>query len=325
MAECLMRILHIPGAGLLPGAKWVPGRKLTPPRSCVGPSERQPASFAPGAARRETFQRKESCLDRGTIESSRSGNRLGACNCQFPDRLLGLNPIALSKSPSSSGISQGDQGRSPRGPYFIEGRNVSMKQIMLARMAYVAVALTFPVVVTAQDLSQEPSNSTDSAASPTRESQQKLGNFSTGVMVEDGAAYVIHRLQSEMSLPNGFKIQPDGTVMKADGTMQSMDRGKILSLDGRVMEGPFAGELGTNTTTPDGGSLSPGSSSGTGPETSVTPSSGVAVPESGDPFTNPISQDSLGVENSDLNSSESLTPGSDLGVSSSELSPDYTD
>src|SRR5579884_2831427 len=44
-----------------------------------------------------------------------------------------------------------------------------------------------------------------------KENESNLG----GVLVHDGKAYIVSRLQNEMSLPDGRKIEPDGTVYES--------------------------------------------------------------------------------------------------------------
>lgn len=133
-----------------------------------------------------------------------------------------------------------------------------MKTRILTQFVTAAVGIALPLSIVAQDLSdQTNSGSPDtSAAMPdsstqgsgnfsfgsSPSSQSQPGSFSSGIMVHDGSAYVIHRLQNEMKLPDGKKVQPDGTIQESDGSTRSIGSGKILTLDGREMEAPFAEE-----------------------------------------------------------------------------------
>lgn len=221
-----------------------------------------------------------------------------------------------------------------------------MKHTILNRMAGAAVALALPAVALAQDLGPDPSTGTQSSGSQTpgsstsdssgtgayssggtfsSQASPQQGTFSSGIIVDDGSAYVIHKLQSEMALPDGSKVAPNGTITKSDGSTQNMEKGKVLSLDGRVMDGPFSDELKSSTDTKSGTGLTTPESPSTTPQSSEpsTPSSGVATPETGSPFSSPPAPDSSSdpaLQDNDLGTSEL-----DSDTSSSELSPDFTD
>lgn len=62
---------------------------------------------------------------------------------------------------------------------------------------------------------------------------------SSGVVFRDGAAYIVHKLQSELSLPDGTKVEPNGTITGFDGNSKLMPSGQMLSLDGVLKQDPF--------------------------------------------------------------------------------------
>lgn len=161
-----------------------------------------------------------------------------------------------------------------------------MKKRILTQLVTAAAGLVLPLSLVAQDYSdQSGSESPDTSAttsgsadpssgshssggfsfgSSSISSQSQPGTFSSGIMVHDGAAYIVHRLQNEMSLPDGSKVQPNGTIRENNGSTRSIDPGKILTLDGREMEAPFGKEHEASSSSPSGMSNSssqPGSSS----------------------------------------------------------------
>lgn len=92
---------------------------------------------------------------------------------------------------------------------------------------------------------------------------------SSGIMIHDGAAYIVHRLQSEMALPNGSKVEPNGTVVSGDGKAETMQPDQMMTLDGKIKKAPFSA----------GGSKGlfegkPASDLGTKPSDFFAPSSG---------------------------------------------------
>lgn len=216
-----------------------------------------------------------------------------------------------------------------------------MKPIILNRIAGAAVVLALPAVLMAQDLTPDPSgqssgsmppapgieSSTPSSALPGQQQQQ--GEVSSGIIVEDGSAYVIHKLQNEMALPDGSKVSPDGTVTKSDGSVQHVEKGKILSLDGRIVDAPFMDEQkqpAQPQATPEKPrmpSTSPETPSQSIPE---APQSGVGVPETGSPFSSPSAPDQPDPSVSPDPSDSSLdTPQTPPDASSEQLTPEYTD
>jgi len=60
-----------------------------------------------------------------------------------------------------------------------------------------------------------------------------------GVLVHNGKAYIVSRLQNEMSLPDGRKVEPDGKVVAPDGSSKQMNSGEMLQLDGQIAPAPF--------------------------------------------------------------------------------------
>jgi hypothetical protein len=94
---------------------------------------------------------------------------------------------------------------------------------------------------------------------------------SSGIMIHDGAAYIVHRLQGEMALPNGSKVEPNGTVVGGDGKAQEMKPDQMMTLDGKIKAAPFsAGENKDLFDTPSGSSFG----NGTKPSDFFAPSSG---------------------------------------------------
>jgi len=57
-------------------------------------------------------------------------------------------------------------------------------------------------------------------------------------------AYVENQLDGEIALPNGKKIEPNGTIVGMDGSLQPMLPSQTFTLDGRVIFAPLLG--GTN-------------------------------------------------------------------------------
>ena len=80
-------------------------------------------------------------------------------------------------------------------------------------------------------------SATGSAASSAEAASQKPV---AGVVVRDGSAYIVSKLQYEMSMPDGRKIEPNGTVKEPDGSIQKVDPNQMLTFDGQVAKAPFA-------------------------------------------------------------------------------------
>jgi hypothetical protein len=226
-----------------------------------------------------------------------------------------------------------------------------MKTLILNRMMSTAAAIILPVAAFAQndgadvssgaagvDPSLSPTGSNelpntqgyDTGTIPPPQSEQP-GPFSTGVIVKDGSAYVIHKLQNEMSLPDGSKVQPNGMIKNSDGSTRSMGSGQILSIDGRMMESPFGMESTTGQNTGSGlfdSNRTPGWSTGLGPDTSST-TPGTATPPTGQPFqdqsrTTLDMPDDNNVNSSPAPESSELNGGTP-DISQPQPSPDYTD
>lgn len=234
-----------------------------------------------------------------------------------------------------------------------------------------AAGVLLPVAVWAQDLSNDLSNGSPGSSAinsgniqnssgtsngsygsgsaipgnSNQSSSSKSGTFSSGIMVQDGTAYVIHRLQNEMSLSDGSKIEPNGTIHKNDGSTQSIGSGQIMTMDGRIMSAPFnsgAAQSGTSSgssglynsgTTPgastsSGSSASPGyqgnkSNSGTPPATSnssqgLDGSNSTSTP---DLNSGPLNNGSSTQSPADKSDGSGLAPG----ATSTDPAEDYTD
>lgn len=57
------------------------------------------------------------------------------------------------------------------------------------------------------------------------------------IKMKDGKKVVMHEgtaLTSEVTLKNGTKIKPDGTVTKSDGTTSMLKEGECMSMEGSV-------------------------------------------------------------------------------------------
>lgn len=217
------------------------------------------------------------------------------------------------------GNEQSDERRPmecPEGYSIDEDRiPIVMKKRILTQLITVAAGMALPLSVIAQDFGKETNSGnlegrSGTSGSATQNSQGsgsyssggtfsgdaalsagQSENFKGGIIVHDGAAYVIHRLQNEMALPDGSKVQPDGTVLEKDGSTRSIGSGQALSLDGRVVGAPF----GTEGKSPQSDSTgiysspnTPGASTGVGapggttdPQT-TTPDPGVP-PTTGTP------------------------------------------
>ena len=52
-------------------------------------------------------------------------------------------------------------------------------------------------------------------------------------------AYVENQLDDEISLPNGKKIEPNGTIVGIDGSIRPMLPSQTFTLDGRVISAPL--------------------------------------------------------------------------------------
>jgi hypothetical protein len=67
-----------------------------------------------------------------------------------------------------------------------------------------------------------------------------------GVIMHNGKVMMLNRgqpegtLDHEMTLENGIKIMPDGTVMMKDGKQFKMQNGTAIMTDGRIMHGSHA-------------------------------------------------------------------------------------
>jgi hypothetical protein len=225
-----------------------------------------------------------------------------------------------------------------------------MKTPILNRMACTAAAIILPVAAFAQNDGAAANNGAagvDTSLSPGLSSELpntgekdagsipplgggQSGSFSTGVIVKGGSAYVIHKLQNEMSLPDGSKVQPNGMIKNSDGSTRSMGSGQILSIDGRMMDSPFGIEMPSGQ---NGGSglfdsnRTPGWSTGLGPDTSTT-MPGSATPPTGEPFSDQ-SDSSQSLDDNNVNSSpareSSELNGGTPDINEPQLGPDYTD
>ena len=236
-----------------------------------------------------------------------------------------------------------------------------MKHIFRETVIGAATALILPCASWAQD-SPVPETPPSPAAQETQptaatgslesggtfaDQQNKAGPASGGVLVHEGKAYIIHQLQTEMSLPDGSKVQPNGTIESRDGSLRQMGEDQLLSLDGRMLPSPFKdspqssalpgstqtetaplGIPGTSGPAPDGSTTTPGTSTdlpnpATGttiPAQPQTTSPDTTAPSSNKPFTpdsGPI------VPPAQPNPLESTSPGSGLQDTSPQtLSPE---
>src|SRR4051794_32714540 len=85
----------------------------------------------------------------------------------------------------------------------------------------------------------EAATSTTVATSPTAPAADPVGISAregitlsgTDVMITRNG--VTERLQKELALPNGLRVQPNGTIRTADGGTLSLRPGQILSFDGK--------------------------------------------------------------------------------------------
>ncbi|MHA3770061.1 DUF6799 domain-containing protein [Verrucomicrobiota bacterium sgz303538] len=208
-----------------------------------------------------------------------------------------------------------------------------MKTRTMTQFVSAAAGVLLPVAVWAQDLSNDVSSgSLDTSAvtsgntqsssgastgssgsygsggtfsgSSSQQSNNQSGSFSSGIMVQDGTAYVIHRLQNEMSLSDGSKIEPNGTVHKSDGSTQSIGTGQILTMDGRVMSAPFKSGSAQSSTS--------NSSLGLGDSTS---------PSTPDLNSGPLNNGSTNQSPADKSDGSGLAPG----ATSTDPAEDYTD
>jgi hypothetical protein len=240
-----------------------------------------------------------------------------------------------------------------------------MKTRILTQLVTAAAGIALPLSVFAQDFGNQTNSGnigTDAFPSgPAHESaggsgsyssggtfsgsngqpeQSQSGTFRDGIMVKDGTAYIVHRLQNEMSLPDGSKVQPNGTIRESDGSMRNIESGKVLTMDGRMMDSPFGSGEGASKP----GSMSPGmfnspntpgSSTGIGGE-SIPSDSLNTAPESRVPTTSTPSEGLGGPTStsgqSSTESSSSPSPadqsdGSGLAPGSVSTDPtqDYTD
>ncbi len=216
-----------------------------------------------------------------------------------------------------------------------------MKKRILTQFVAAAAGIALPLSVIAQDYSDQTSSGSPDASATSSGSldqssgsnssggsfsgnnqslQSQPGTFSGGIMVHDGAAYIVHRLQNEMSLPNGSKIQPNGTIHESDGSTRNISSGKILTLDGREMEAPFHAEQGSSSSgssemsnpsnMPGSSSSLPGSSSSPSsmPPSTSTPSEDFGT--SGENLNQPGSGSSSGADSNTQNSGSGSLPGS---------------
>ena len=79
-----------------------------------------------------------------------------------------------------------------------------------------------------------------------------------GVVVIDGKAYILSRLQTEMSMPAGGSIRPDGTVQKPDGQTAQIPSGQMMTFDGKIAPAPAGLQQA-----PSGANTEDGASNGT--------------------------------------------------------------
>lgn len=184
-----------------------------------------------------------------------------------------------------------------------------MKQCILNNFIRAAAIAVLPVAAWAEDSatsqigggSATSLNSGPIPGTSMSSSQGSGGTFSTqasnpsgGILVHDGAAYIVHRLQSEMSLPDGSKVQPNGTITGRDGATRSVGQNQMLTLDGQVTEAPFIGGSSTTSSSSMSRSMSgdnmPGSSMTPGSTTSGGSPAGAAMPNSAIPPSAPVEE-----------------------------------
>lgn|SRR5574338_583682 len=64
-----------------------------------------------------------------------------------------------------------------------------------------------------------------------------------GVMMKDGKVMMMKDgkatgpMDHEMTMTNGCKVKPDGTMTMKDGTKMRMQEGQMMTMDGKVVEG----------------------------------------------------------------------------------------
>jgi hypothetical protein len=67
-----------------------------------------------------------------------------------------------------------------------------------------------------------------------------------GVIMHDGKVMILSQgqtqgtLSHEMTLDNGIKVMPDGTVMMKAGKEMKMQNGTVITTDGHIMRGSHA-------------------------------------------------------------------------------------
>lgn len=72
------------------------------------------------------------------------------------------------------------------------------------------------------------------------------GADENGVVMHDGKVMMIRQgqaagtLSHEMTMDNGIKVMPDGTVMMKDGKQIRMQNGTVVTTDGHIMHGSHA-------------------------------------------------------------------------------------
>jgi hypothetical protein len=94
---------------------------------------------------------------------------------------------------------------------------------------------------------------------------------SSGI-IQDGAAYIVHRLQSELTLPGGTKVKPDGQVIQQDGSKKELRPGQMMSLDGKVKSpAPFSA---SETNQPEQNNAPPAPAPGLSAPSTPSPSAG---------------------------------------------------
>lgn len=194
-----------------------------------------------------------------------------------------------------------------------------MKKRILTQLITVAAGMAMPLSVFAQNIGNDTSSgnlegrsvtSGSSAQSLTGSGSYSSGgtfsgdaaspldqsdSFKGGIIVHDGAAYVVHRLQNEMALPDGTKVQPNGTLVEKDGSTRSIGSGQALSLDGRVVGAPFGSEEKPPSGSPGiySSPNTPGASTGVGsPGGSTEPQT--TTPDSGVPPTTSTPSEGIG-------------------------------
>jgi hypothetical protein len=104
-------------------------------------------------------------------------------------------------------------------------------------------AMMLPVGIFAAE-NTSPSGSANHNAqtqSPAQSAPAANGNDKVldGLIVQDGQVYFINRVQFELALPGGAKLEPNGMIKEANGKTRSVGPGEMLTYDGQMEKAPI--------------------------------------------------------------------------------------